>query len=185
MTAEIPATEPTQVNAGDTVQWTRQDLTDYLATDGWALSYVLINSTSKITINAASDGSAYAVTVAAATTAGWTAGLYSWQAYVTKTTERFKIDEGSMEVLPNFAAASTYDSRSHAKTVLDAIEAVLESRATVDQESYSIMGRSLKRTPMADLLKLRDRYAALYAAEKNAENAKNGRPGKNRILARL
>lgn len=185
MTAGIPTTEPQSVNAGDTIQWERQDLTDYLPADGWALSYVLINSAAKITISATTSGTGYAVTVAAATSATYAAGVYAWQAYVTKTTERFKVDEGTMEVLPNFAAATTYDSRSHVKTVLDAIEAVIESRASVDQESYSIMGRSLKRTPMADLLKLKDRYKALYLAEQNAENAKNGKAGKNRILARL
>ena len=185
MTAEIPTTEPKSVTAGDTVQWNKDSLSDYLASAGWTLTYALRNAAGKIDITASANGGGYSVSVAAATTADWVAGQYSWQAYVTKAAERFKVGSGTIEVLPNFATENSFDDRSHAKTVLDAIEAVIESRASVDQESYSIMGRSLKRTPMADLLKLRDKYKALYLMEQNAENAKNGKPGKNRILARL
>lgn len=187
MTAEIPTNEPSLVTAGDTIQWARQDLSDYLPADGWALSYVLINSAAKITIAATTSGTGYAVTVSAATSAAYTAGVYSWQAYVTNsgTSQRVKVDSGHIEILPNFAALSTYDARTHAKKVLDAIEAVIEGRASVDQESYAIMGRQLRRTPMADLLKLRDRYRTLYLAEVNAENAKNGKGRKNRIKVRF
>lgn len=187
MTVEIPSTEPTLVTAGDSINWQRQDLTDYLPADGWALSYVLINSAAKITINASTSGAGYAVAVTAATSAAWTAGVYAWQAYVTNsgTSQRVKVGAGHMEVLPNFAALTTYDARSHAKKVLDAIEAVIEGRASVDQESYAIMGRQLKRTPMADLLKLRDRYRAIYLGEVNAENSKNGKGRKNIIKVRF
>ena len=48
----------------------------------------------------------------------------------------------------------------HVRRVIDAIEAVIERRATKDQKSYSIDGRSLERTPIDELLLLRDRYRA-------------------------
>ena len=44
--------------------------------------------------------------------------------------------------------------------VLDAIEAVLENRATLEQEQYQINNRSLKRRSSGELLKLRDHYRA-------------------------
>jgi len=187
MTAEIPSNEPSLITAGDTVEWQRQDLTDYLPADGWALSYSLINSTGKITINAGTSGEGYLVSLSAAVTAAYTAGVYSWQAYATNSgdSKRVVVDSGTMEIAPNFSAMANYDSRSHAKKVLDAIEAVIEGRASVDQESYAIMGRQLKRTPMADLLKLRDRYSALYLAEVNAENAKTGKGKKNKLKVRF
>lgn len=47
---------------------------------------------------------------------------------------------------------------SHAERVLVAIEAVIEGRASKDQESYKIGDRELVRTPLRDLLLLRDRY---------------------------
>lgn len=183
MTAEIPNREPSQITAGDTVQWTRTDLSDYLPADGWALSYVLINSAAKITISATTSGTGYAVTVSAATSAAYTAGKYKWQAYVTNsgTSQRKTVDSGEIEIKPNFSSQTTYDSRSHVKKVLDAIDAVIENRASLDQESYEIMGRSLKRTPLNDLLKLRNEYAAKYLAEQNAENLANGKGAKNKI----
>lgn len=179
MTA-IPTNEPQEVTAGDTVKWNRS-FSDYPANDGWVLSYKLLNAAGKIEITAGASGADHAVNVAAATTAGWAAGSYNWQAYVTKAAERYVVDEGQMVVQANFATLNTLDSRSHNKKVLDSINAVIENRATLDQESYSIMGRALKRTPMADLLKLKDKYQALYNAEQNAENVRNGAAGKNRI----
>lgn len=187
MTAEIPTNEPQEVIAGDTVKWNRTDLTDYPANDGWVLTYKFLNAAGKIEITASASGADHAVNVAAATSANWAAGTYNWQAYVTKaaSSERYKVDEGTLIVHANFAALNTYDSRSHNKKVLDAINAVIENRATLDQESYSIMGRALKRTPMEDLLKLKDKYQALYNAEQNAENVRNGAAGKNRIAVKF
>lgn len=185
MTTAIPTNEPQEIIVGNTIKWDRDDLTDYPASDSWVLSYVLINATHKITITAAANGDGHRVEVSAATSAAYNAGTYQWKAFVSKSGERYDVDQGTMEVLPNFAVASTYDSRSHAKKVLDAINAVIENRATVDQESYSIMGRSLKRTPMADLLLLKDKYQALYNKEQNAENVRNGAAGKNRIAVQF
>jgi hypothetical protein len=36
--------------------------------------------------------------------------------------------------------------------------AVIEGRATRDQERYRINNRELQRTPISDLIRLRDRY---------------------------
>jgi len=58
--------------------------------------------------------------------------------------------------------------------VLESIEAVLESRASIDQESYSINNRSLARTPIPDLVVLRDKYRGEYVREKRAERIRNG-----------
>ncbi|WP_123711612.1 hypothetical protein [Sinobacterium caligoides] len=57
------------------------------------------------------------------------------------------------------------DDRTHAKRVLAAIEAVIEKRASRDQMAYSIDSRSLSRTPIADLMLLRDRYKTMVAME--------------------
>ena len=66
--------------------------------------------------------------------------------------------------------AAGHDARSHVQRVLDAIEAVLEKRATLDQEQYRINNRELRRTPIADLLKLRDRYRMELQRAKAARN---------------
>ena len=52
-----------------------------------------------------------------------------------------------MTILPNLADTNA-DLRSHAKIVLDSLEAVIQGRANMDQSSMSIAGRSLSRMSM-------------------------------------
>lgn len=77
--------------------------------------------------------------------------------------------------------AYQYAGASHAETVLAAIEAVIERRATVDQQSYSIEGRSLARMPIDDLLRFRSQYRAEVANEQAARAAAEGRGSSRRI----
>jgi hypothetical protein len=186
--ANYPTTEPDTLIAGDRWAWKRSDLTDYPVAS-YALKYSARlegDGTDEIEISASESGTDYIVEVAAATTANYTAGVYHWQAYITRSSdsERVTIDSGTFEVKPNRDAA-TDDPRSHVKKVLDAIDAVIEGRASKDQESYSIEGRSLSRTPLADLVEFREKYAALYAQEQKEEAIANGEGHNGKILVRL
>jgi len=181
--ADIPALEPSTVNAGDTWRWTRS-LADYPASAGWALSYVLINAAAKITINAAASGDDHAVTVSAATTAGYAAGTYDWRARVSKAGEVYTVGEGRITVR-NAYAASTFDARSHARKTLDNIEAVIEGRATSATLEYQIAGRSMKYIPMAELLTLRDKYRAEVKGEEAAAAVAAGLADKRRVYVRF
>lgn len=186
--ANYPTSEPAELIAGDRWAWKRTDLGSDYPPASYALSYSarLESTGTEIEITASESGSDYVIEVASSTTAGYTAGVYHWQAYITRSSdsERITVDSGTFEVIAN-RDASTADPRSHAKIVLDAIEAVIESRATKDQESYTINGRSLSRTPMKDLLMLRDRYKAMYASEQRKESIANGRGHSGRVLVRL
>lgn len=137
-----------------------------------------------VTIN--KTASSFDVTVSATATAAYTAGTYKYVIYMTKSGERYQVESGTVEIKPDFTVlTSTADTRSHVKKVLDAIEAVIESRATVDQMSYSIAGRSLSRTPIAELLKLRQTYRTEYALEVKAEKIAQGLGVSNQIRVRL
>lgn len=182
---DIATVEPTELVAGDRWLWERQDLDDYPAST-WTLSYALVKDGTRIQITGAASGAYHRIDVAASTTAGYTAGSYRWQAYVTSGSDRRLVGQGELELLPDFATQSSgYDGRSHARIVLDAIEAVIEGRATKDQEEYSIGGRSLKRTPIGDLLKLRDRYRAEAHSEGVADRLASGIGGARRLMVRL
>lgn len=181
--ADIPTIEPTTANAGDTWRWTRT-LADYPASAGWALSYTLINAAAKITINASASGDDHAVTVSAATTAGYAAGSYDWRARVSKAGEVYTVGEGRITVRNAFGG-STFDARSHARKTLEAIEAVIEGRASSATLEYSIAGRTLKHIPMADLLSLRDKYRAEVAREDAAAAVAAGLPDKRRVFVRF
>ena len=159
MSADIPSAPPTEIRAGDTVQW-RRTLPDYLAGDGWSLRYALVSASAAYNATAASDGDDHLLTVAATTTAGWAPGRYALTEYVVKGAERFTLATTQLQVLPDLAAASSgLDTRTHARKVLDAIEAGLESKAPV-AGMLEIAGRRIQHYPLGDLLALRDRYRA-------------------------
>jgi hypothetical protein len=176
---------PTVWNQGDTIKW---DVTvpDYPASDGWALTYELKSSASDLaTVTASADGDSYTVTISAATSAGYSVGKYHYVAYVTLSGERFTVDSGRVEIVKDFETAGNYDARAHAEKVLEAIETVIEGRASKDQESYTIAGRSLARTPIADLLNLRDRYRREVKALEDADRIARGLGTSKTIRARF
>jgi len=192
--SETPTREPDKITAGDYVQWKKLGadcLTpagdSCLASAGWQLTYALVKSGQQITISASASGDDHLVTLAASATANYSPGIYSWQAYVTGgSSERYMVDSGTIEILPNLATAATgYDDRSHVKKVLDALEARLEKRATADQAQTLIGGEVIAYMPIQRVLEWRDKYKAYYAQEIQAEAIANGLGGKQNIKVRF
>lgn len=187
MSIEIPTIEPSKVRAGDTVTWLKS-LAQYPASS-WTLYYRLINATAKIDIAAAASGDSHLVSVPIATSDDWTAGDYTYVAWVTDGTDRVTVAQGRMTVLPNLAAvtAAGYDSRTQAKKMLDAIDAAIlslssgERLAVVEAE---IAGRRFKYD-FNGLMKLRNLYAAQVSAEENAERASLGLGSRNKLNVRF
>lgn len=181
MAYTIPTQEPESFAVGDRLQWTRT-LTEYPATsEGWTLTYYLRANLpgGQINLEAEASGESFAIDVAPDVTSTWTPGKYVWEAYVSKSGSRYKVGSGRMELKPDFSAIELpYDGRSHARKVLDAIEAVIQGRSTTDIQRYVMqaVGRSIDKMPIADLIKFRD----YYLAEVKSEEAKaTGGPGKN------
>ena len=187
MAYTIPTTEPLEIIAGDLIKWKIAEDTDFPIADSWVLSYALVNSSAQETITCTDNGdNHHLATVTAATSANWTAGTYKWQSYITLSSERYLVDEGSLIVRPNFAALSSgYDDRSHWKITLDNVEAVIQNRATKDQSSYTISGRQLAKMPMSDLIMLYNKAKSAVAAEEAAERIANGLGTPNKIKLRF
>jgi len=175
MTASIPSKEPAVFTAGDTIKWTKS-LSDYLPADSWVLTYALVMSGKLINLTAADNGDgSHLVTITAATSAGYTAGIYHWQAYVTKSGERYKVGHGRLEVKPDFAAQTNgYDNTSHVKKVLDALEATILGKSSKDQMSYTINGTTVARMTPEELIKWQNHYRIMYKQELQAESLDNG-----------
>lgn len=180
----VPTTEPTAITAGDTIAWTRS-LADYPASSGWTLSYALRSATGMIDITASASGADHAVSVAASVSKTWTPGTYAWAAFVTKAAERYEVARGEILVRPNLAQAAPLDDRTHARKVLDAIEAVIEGRASKDQEEYTIGDRSLKRTPIVELIRLRGVYRGEVRREQQAQAIAKGLSSGANIFVRF
>ena len=169
--------------AGDTFDQT-VEVADYPASEGWTLKYSLTarfatptQLTIILTASTNADGVRYDLEEAPATTAAWEPGAYTWARWVEKSGARQTLNESGQLVIKSDPAntAQGHDGRTHAKKVLDAIEAVIENRATLDQENYTIAGRSLSRTPLKELQKLRADYKAEVDAEwRDRNNSKAG-----------
>ena len=160
--AEIASTVPLSFRAGDRVQW-KQSFSDFPASS-FDLSYFLVNESNQIKIDASADGDDFLISVPATTTAGFNAGIYSFIARVDDGAGDIEtVDVGKIEILPDFEAATTgFDDRSHVKKVLDALEATILGKASLDQLSYSIAGRSISRLSPSELIEWRDQYRKEY-----------------------
>lgn len=189
--ANYPTQEPDVLVVGDRWVWRRPDLVADYPTADYALTYEFHEDTGgggshKFTITATETTTDYLIEIASATTAAYSAGEYNWYAFITRSSDsqRIAIDEGHTKLELNFANTNA-DNRSHAKKVLDAIEATIEGRASQDQMSYSIAGRSLSRMSIDDLLKFRDRYRAEYNREIKKLRIKNKQDTGNTIKVRF
>lgn len=174
---DIQETEPATIVAGDTLQWKRTDLGSDYPNDQYTLSYEALlegSGTTKISITAAASGNDYLVNVAAATTAAYTAGTYQWRAFITRNSDsaRISIDYGTWTVTQD-AATGSADPRTHAKTMLDKIESLLEGKADSDVANYSIQGRSLSKLSVDELLTWRNYYKAEVQRELREERKRN------------
>lgn len=176
MAAPVPTTEPLTLFVGDTWKWTKS-LSDYPATDGWTLTYYfrILTSASQSASNffnfaASAVGADYSVSVAAASTAGKDPGRYKWDAFVTKGAEKYHVGTGETVLEPDPTVGG--DLRLEPCKTLDAINAQLAGRS--DVEEYEVNGRSIKKTPVGELVKLRDKYSQLCATAKQAEKIRKG-----------
>lgn len=132
----------------------------------WVVT-VLLRGKSSIDLEAVADGSQHRLRADAATTGQWAPGDYWYSIRATDGDDVVEIEQGHVAILPDMASAPVgYDGRTQAQIALEAIDAVIAKRATLDQERYRINNRELYRTPIADLLKLRSYYAEQVNREK-------------------
>ena len=183
-----PISEPNELQLGDFWAWKRTDLSTDYPTASYSLSYefnlVDGSTAANFTLTATESNNEYIIETS--NTTSYTSGEYNWVAYITRSSDsaRIKLSEGFTEIQENYAT-TTSSVRSHAKKVLDAIEAVIENRATMDQSSMSIAGRSLSRLTIDELLQFRDRYKAEYLKEVKKARIKNKKDSGNTIKVRF
>jgi hypothetical protein len=163
--------------AGDTLAYS-VSLADYPAST-WVLHYRLTPrfNGAAVTFDATASGDTHAVSVAAATTAGWVPGDYAVGAWVTSGTERYTVDSesGQITVKPNPATLTVgTDTRSPDAIALANITDVLNNRATSAVLEYEINGRSLRYIPHAELITLQSHYERRVKAAQGAADIAAG-----------
>jgi len=171
-----------RIIVGNTWDWS-VSAPDYLASDGWALKLYLVPRFASpvqapIVLDSvpATDGAGHRFQRTAAQTGAYKAGQYGFQTNAVKASEVYTLDgtywSGEVTLFPNPAdLAQGTDTRTQDAVALDAIEAVLANRATVDQEEYTIGDRSLKRMSIDELLKLRSYFKARINQQRERKGA--------------
>lgn len=180
----VSETVPTAFMAGDKVEF-KQTFEDYLPTDSWVMTFVLVNQTNRYSYTATDNGDgAHLVTILSAASSAIESGQYKYFAFVEKAGERVTVKTGTIEVKANFTTIG-YDPRSHVKKVLDAIESIIEQRAGESDKQVSVNGRLLIHLDHSELLKLRDKYKAEYASEQRSEAIAQGLGTNSKIRIRF
>lgn len=124
----------------------------------WSMTFVL-RGPANVTLNSTADGSDHVITETIANTSSWIAGWYDYEITATDGTEVVSVECGRVEIVKALELITTpYDARTHSRRVYEAICAVIEKRASLDQESYKINNRELKRMSIDDLMKLKTHY---------------------------
>lgn len=170
---------PGTLAAGDSITWqdasARDNLGNAVTSVDWTLNYY-IRGTQSLDLTATANGPGWQTTITAAQSDTLTPGTFWWQAAVSKGSDRITLGNGQITITPNLAAAAgTFDNRSQSQIALDAINAEIQARLTGGMaEEYTIGNRSLKKTPMKDLLAMQSRYKSIVARERQASQIAQG-----------
>ena len=177
---------PDILQAGDTFAWT-DSLADYPATT-YTLKYSLYRyGQTPLSITASASGTDHSVSVLAATTAAYAAGMWNWSAYVESGATRYTVGRGTVTIKPYLpAATSTTDNRSHAQRMLDYIETALVTSVTANAHvvSLTIDGKAVQYK-REELLVLRNKYKWEVYNEKKADLIAQGYDPGGRINIRF
>ena len=147
---------PKEYYAGDTWFFELND-SNYQAPT-WNMVVYFSSPAEKFSATAVDNGTAHRFTVAAATTADYEPGEYEYQIRAEHDSDGrvFTVGNGTLMVLPPLSVQG--DHRHRVKMILDAIDAVMENRATNDHLSVSIAGRSISKISIGELRDFRAWY---------------------------
>lgn len=188
---------PPSIIAGDSAAWIDHPFADALGNPVDATAYTLSYSlrgpaAAGLDITCTAQGTGWACTLSTAQSVtlntGVTPARWFWQAYATKAGARITAGEGQLIVRPNLAGISNavFDGRSEAEQILTTVQSAIKARIDGDAVTeYTIGSRSLKKEPMSELLKLRDRYRTIVSRERKAQGIKNGLGNPTRLGVRF
>lgn len=175
---------PDLIYAGDTLVFDVPDFKDAIGDNISSGTYTLtwyarFNHTHEgATVVGTAQSGGWRVTVDAATTATFDAGLWTWQAIATSGALAHTAGRGQYTVKSTAAYTgqpAAYDDRSRAEIDLSYVETAIRTLAQGGMvQEYSIGSRNLKRFRMAELLQLRDELKNEIAMERKRERIRQG-----------
>lgn len=162
----VPTVEPTEITAGDSLQWDRT-YSDYPPSAGWSLSYVLTGAHAEpITIAATANDAdtGYEVRVATGTTVAYSVGRYTLVGHVSDGTARHRVYVGPLVVLPDPATATP--ELSFNERMLAAVEDKIATRIAADISGYTLEQQEVQREELRTLTRQRNAYADAVRRER-------------------
>jgi hypothetical protein len=187
---QIPAT----IRAGDTVKWRDDAGTDNLGnaidSGSWTLTYYLRTNTASegATVVGSAYGTGWEFTLAAATSAGFDAGTWYWQAVATSGSEKVTLGAGQLQVLAALEYSGTpgaFDGRSQAQQDLDAVQAAIRGIISGQAKQYSIGNRSFTKLDLGELMERESRLKAEVKREQMADLINNGQGNPHNLFVRF
>jgi hypothetical protein len=168
---------PAQIKAGLTFSHLAT-LADYPA-PAWSLSVVL-RGPSVIDLVAVAEGAAHRLTAPATETAAYAPGVYAYSVRAASGDDVEEVAAGTVTILADLAQlpAGT-DARTENRKALDAIDAVIAQRASLDQQRYRINNRELYRMTPTELFQMRAYFASRVAGEEAKARGKTRKFGRD------
>lgn len=157
---------PDRFNAGETILY-RRSYADFPIADGWAATLYLSGAANH-TEPAATVGTQFEFELTAAQTGGFPAGVYQWQERVSKGSETYTVDEGTVTIDPNIATAPAGSLIPFAEKLLPQVEAAIEALVTGKVQEYQVAGRAVRYNDLEFLTKLRNQLANAVKAKQHA-----------------
>lgn len=162
---------PRRITIGDTVTWD-EVLADFPASASWVLSYNFTGPDSNFKSGHTAVGDDHRIVI---DTTKLEVGAYDYQKKITDGTDTFTLERGEVFVDPDLSAdESGVDRRPYAVIALENVEAVLKGKATKDQSSYSLNGRSLSRYSIAELQDWRAQLRSEVRAIREVKRRESG-----------
>jgi hypothetical protein len=139
---------PTSITAGETLK-------ACLSVAGAASVVAYVVGPGKQTVEFDQDGDTWQTST---DTAGWAAGLYRFEVWVSLDDRTSRIEErGTLTVaasLEDTEGGEGYDPRTRAQRMVEKIEAMLEGNASAGVRRYRINNRELERYSVSELMDL-------------------------------
>jgi hypothetical protein len=162
---------PAKIRAGTTLDLLIDLSPDYPAPT-WVLTlYLRRPGADVIALVASASGALHAITVAAAVTADYHPGRWTFVGMVAAAGVVHEVLRGQTEVLPSFAD-SAHDPRTFAETMRDACEKLVAGRALDAHESYTVRDTSVTKSTRGELMGELQRWKRIVAQESGIDTSR-------------
>jgi hypothetical protein len=180
---------PPKLVAGETLNYITEPrvASTYPASAGWVVTLYLNARAAgtATTVSSTASGDDHVLEVAATVTAGWGAGWYGWEIWASLGLERYRIDDGQLQVVAGLlSAAAGADTRSLAQRALDDAEAALAAW-TPTTKRYKIGEREMEFNDQGDIIALISHWRAAVTREQAAQSMAAGRPNPRKLQVRM